>query len=39
MDRRLPSRYRINKHHIGYEAQLAGKCLFTPTFSAGDFDP
>jgi len=30
----------ITKHYmaIGCEAQLASKCLFTPTFFAGEFD-
>jgi len=27
-----------NKQPMGCEAQLAWKCLFTPTFSAGDCD-
>jgi len=29
----------FNKHPMGCEAQLAGKWLFTPNLSAGDFDP
>ena len=28
-----------NKHPVSCEAQLASKCLFKPTFWAGDFDP
>ena len=27
-----------NKHHMGWEAHLAWKCLFMPIFSAGDFN-
>jgi len=33
------TKVRMNKHPMGCEARLAAKCLFTPTFSAGDFDP
>ena len=28
-----------NKHPMGCDTQLAWKCLFTPTFLAGSFDP